>query len=732
MNDGSGGANPGLERLRALAAQHGIADHYYDIWGARCEVPAAGLRQLLHCLGIAAGDEAQVEAALAATAASGLARASILPLVLVAWDGQPALELHLPELPETCTWELIEEGGTRHRGTLEGGRLALPGGLPIGYHSLALRQCVEAGGRTLGNSLLIAAPAHCEQPAAVSNGRRAWGLAVQLYGIRSARNWGVGDFTDLRRIIDQAAAAGAAMVGLNPLHALFPHDAMRASPYSPSSRRFINVVYLDVEAIAEFADCRQARERVEAKDFQLRLRQLRANHWVDYAGAWAAKLEILELLFAHFLHAHPPGSTDPRAAGFLAFRAKAGPALRRHALFEAAQESLYAADPACWGWPVWPEAWRDPDGAQVAQFARSHGERIAFYEYLQWQADEQLARASAACRERGMGIGLYQDLAVSVDRGGAEVWTQQELFALEASIGCPPDEFNLKGQDWGLVPMHPSRLRERALSPFILALRACMRHAGALRIDHVMGLARLFWVPRAGSAQAGSYVRYPFDEMLAVLALESRRNRCLIIGEDLGTVPDEVREGMQRTGILAYRVLYFSRGWHGNFLLPHEFDPDAMVTVSTHDLATLRGYWRGLDLRWREELGLYPTAETGLKQRSQRGRDLAALTDCLRRAQLLPSTAQLDEQGVVELDEAVAVSVQQYISRSASRLLCVQIEDVLDCAEQANLPGTVNEHPNWRRKLPVALEDWALDGRLARLGAALATERGPSMAAAGH
>ena len=307
------------------------------------------------------------------------------------------------------------------------------------------------------------------------------------------------------------------------------------------------------------------------------LSRLRDSALVDYAGVAEVKSRVLNLIYARFRAGHLiPGSE--RADAFAGFRARGGAALRFHALFEAIQEHFFAVDAAAYGWPAWPEAFRDPGSPAVERFAAEHAERVEYYEYLQWQADLQLGAARARVLAR-LGVGLYVDLAVSIDRAGAEAWTHRRVLASGASVGAPPDAFNMRGQNWGLPPLIPHRLRAAGYAPFIDTLRANMRHAGALRIDHVMGLLRLFWIPEGG---AGAYVRYPFADLLGILALESQRHRCLIIGEDLGTVPDEVRTALTATGILSYRLLYFRRG-RDDFLPPSDYPVQALVAASTHD-----------------------------------------------------------------------------------------------------------------------------------------------------
>jgi (1->4)-alpha-D-glucan 1-alpha-D-glucosylmutase len=727
------------DALAQLAARHGIALEYHDIWGHRHRVPDASLVALLGAMGVRAGSPREIAAAISAHDAERW-RAVLPPAVVVRANGHAwKVRLHLPGALDSATleWRIVEEGGAAHHGAFEPARLpgpeqatvdraphvarelALELGLPPGYHRLEILQ----GGRVVGETLFVVAPRSCYRPPSLEGDGRVWGSQAQLYGVRSERNWGVGDFTDLRALVDQWGARGAGIVGLNPVHALFPHNPAHASPYSPSSRLFTNVLYLDVEGLDDFRECEEARRLVRSAEFQSRLKSLRDAELVDYPAVAAAKFRILEMAYAHFRARHL-ASGDARANAFRGFQAAGGEALRRHALFEALQEHFHRDDPAIWGWPVWPAAFRDPGSPAVASFAREHADRVEFYEYLQWQADLQLGHAGRRSFELGLAVGLYADLAVSVDRAGADAWANQALYALAASIGAPPDDFNLKGQDWGLPPLVPARLRVAAYAPFIATLRANMKHAGALRIDHVMGLARLFWVPPGGTPAAGAYVQYPFDDLVGILALESQRNRCLVIGEDLGTVPDEVRATLGAAGVLSYRLLYFERLAGGDFKPPADYPKNALVAAATHDLPTLAGWWAGRDLTLRAELGLFPTPEAREAQIIARSQDRARMLLALEREALLPPGATANPVSLPEMTPAFARGLALYLARSPAQVMVVQLEDVLGVPDQANLPGTVDQHPNWRRKLPLALERFPEDERFVELARALARLRG--------
>ena len=551
--------------------------------------------------------------------------------------------------------------------------------------------------------------------------QRMFGPAVQLYALRSRRNWGIGDFTDLSTLIELAAARGADLVGVNPLHALFPTAPEAASPYSPSNRRMLNVLYVDVEAVAELVECEAARARVGASAFREQLARLRSAPLVDYAGVASLKLDVLGMLYRRFRDHHLARGTA-RAQAFRAFQASGGDDLAKHAAFEALHETLCAANPRATP-ASWPASLRDPGSPEVAAFTDAHRERTEFFEYLQWQAQAQLAAVAARARATGMAVGLYRDLAVGVNSAGSEAWQDAPLFAHATHVGAPPDEFNQKGQDWGLPPWIPQRLAQAHFDSWTAVLRANMRFAGALRIDHVMGLARLFWVPAGASPDAGAYVRYPFDDLLAILAHESRRAKCLIVGEDLGTVPDTVRDAMARLGILSYRVLLFERRSDDSFAPPIDYPVDALATFSTHDLPTLRGFLEQTDLRARDALGLFPTPQLREHLYALRRADHARLRAALRDAGLLEESATADGTPAPQFDDALVRAVHAYLARTPSRLMTFQLEDVFGAGEQVNLPTTTEDrYPNWRRKLPLDLERYASDGRFDAVCAAIRAE----------
>lgn len=699
-----------LADLAEQARRLGVADRYHGFWGKEEFVPEAVLRRAITAMGDDSAANAQQPAGL--------------PPVHVVREGD-AVALQWPWHDGAAgRWSLAAEDGgpvlasgdVHHEHGHAGLHLAVD--LAPGYYRLQLDAAPQDACR------LVVAPRHCWVAPGLQEGERWWGCTIQLYALRSSRNWGIGDFGDLRRLCDAAAHQGASFIGLSPLHALFPHNAESASPYSPSSRKALNPIYLDVQSLVDLSGCDEAVQKVQSEAFDDRLRTLRDTEMVDYAGVAAAKVEVLRILWRHF-EQHELRSENSRGVHFLRFLRERQDTLGRHALFEALQEHLFAADPNVWGWPAWPDTYQDPDGAATQAFAREHASDVQFRLWLQWLAELQLEACQRYARSRGMGIGLYCDLAVGVNGGGAETWTEQPLFALGMHAGAPPDPLAPAGQDWGLPPWSPRRLRAARYQPFIDTLRANMRHCGALRLDHVMALMRLFWTGPDG----GTYVDYPLEDLLGVLALESQRHQCMVIGEDLGNVAPRMREAMREGSLLSYRPLLFEREDDGSFRRPAGWQQKALAVVSTHDLPTLRGFWLGEDIELSARLGLYPDQAAREAQVINRAQDRAHLLLALQREDLLPEGASVQPTSLPDATQALVDAVYAYLARTPCWLVGVQLEDVTGQLLQVNVPGTTEDRfPNWRRKLSVTVEALGSDPRWSSLAAVLRAERtGPSV-----
>ena len=686
-----------LDRLCELA---GIETSYWDLGGTLHEVPGATKSALLVAMGHEIETQDAIETSINALEMRRWGRC--LAPVCVLRQGEPAgiIVTHdVTQQEQEQIWRLeYEQGGfvsgafypdhleRRESRRIEGRDfirrvLPLPGDMPAGYHELTI-----SGGRLKAKSRIIVTPKTAFRPEAIRGGK-AWGAAHQLYALRSPENQGIGDFSDLARLGASVAQAGGAVLGLNPLHALFPSAPEKASPYAPSSRNFINPLYIDVTAIPESAQYRnpQGQEQETAL--------------VDHEALVAHKLPALRRAFARF----EAGRDADRRADLARFSKEGGAKLYHFALYQALEAHFGVAAQG------WPPEFQNPDSAEVARFARQKSLEINFHVWLQWIAQGQLERAARQARQSGLSIGLYGDLAVGVDAWGADAWGSGGIYVRGVEFGAPPDPFSADGQNWGMPPLDPIKLREAAYQPFIDMLRANMRHMGALRIDHVMWLQRMFWIPQGKRAVDGTYIRYPVDDLMGILALESQRHECLVIGEDLGTVPGGFAEKMESYGLFSYRLMRFERYPDGLFKRPSTYKPDALAMFGSHDLPPIAGYREGRDL---DELAKLGRLEEGARE--ARRRDLEMLSNALRDQQLWPEGADTDM-------EAIILAVHRFLARSSSALMMVNLEDVLALREQVNIPGTYLECPNWRRRLPKDLDD--IHARLMQLGPVLGEER---------
>jgi 4-alpha-glucanotransferase len=521
---------------------------------------------------------------------------------------------------------------------------------------------------------------------------RAWGIGCQLYALRSKRNWGIGDFEDLARFAEIAAAAGADFVGVNPLHALFTAAPERSSPFSPSNRLFLNPLYIAVDKAPGFAGMKDALAPPEG---------LHETELIDYRHVGASKIKALLILFRIF-QTHGK-KTDHKA--YERFVAERGTSLYLHALFEALSEAMVQLGNGP-TWHGWPEEYAHPGTDAVRAFAEEQQERVAFHTWLQWLADKQLVAAQKRARKAGLRIGFYLDLAVGVSPDGSATWSDRDLIVPTARIGAPPDYFNEAGQDWGLAPLSPAALVERGFEPYREAIDAALRHAGAIRIDHAMSLYRLFWIAEGLTAADGLYVRYPFHAMLKTLGAVSQARHAIVIGEDLGVVPPGFREVMQRTEIQSYRVFFFEK-YDDFFTPPVHYPREALACLTIHDLHTLAGWWSGHDIEVRHAIGMVEGVDR-FRLREERAHWRRRLLGLLDEQGLLPDGMEpflrAEAEAPTEMPESLAVALHVAIARAPSRLVVVQAEDLTGAVEQVNIPGTTTEHPNWRRKLNVDLE----------------------------
>ncbi|HEY9043027.1 MAG TPA: 4-alpha-glucanotransferase [Rheinheimera sp.] len=557
--------------------------------------------------------------------------------------------------------------------------------LPLGYHQLQL-----SNGTQQYSQQLIITPQRCFQLHDKAVLHKTFGPAIQLYAVRSTRNWGLGDFADLQQMVAPLAAQGVDFIGLNPLHALYPELPQDCSPYSPNSRLWLNTQYVALEYTEEYQHCDAAQKLVASENFQQQLQQLRNCSDVDYIGVAALKKSVAVLLWQQFKQQHLTNNTA-RAQLYQQFVAKSADSLRQLAIHQVLQGQMFAKDWNMAAWQSFPPELQDPQSAAVAAFAREHSDAIELQLYLQWQAQQQLAEVKRLCQQHGMAIGLYCDVAVGTSRSSAESWGAPEDYLLDLSVGAPADIMAPKGQNWGLLAYNPQTLRQKAYQPFIQLIQANMRYAGALRLDHVMALLRLWCCPLGADATAGAYIRFPAADLFAILALESQRNSCVVIGEDLGTVPVEISHLMAQYQVLSYRVFMLEQK-AGSYEHASQTYPElALATVSTHDMPTLVGYWQEHDLALRHQLDLFPNPQVADSLYQLRADEKHLMRDRL----------QLEEGNYSQLIRASHL----FTASQPARLFAFQLEDLLQMSTPVNIPGTSTEYPNWRRKLIHNIED---------------------------
>ncbi len=703
--------------LVELAERFGIATEYEDWSGRRLTVAESTLVAVLAALGVAAATEPERRAALTAHDRAYWSRA--LPPTVLARAGRPTqFWVHVTHGHPAEVWLQLEDG-TRRTGIRQvdnftppfhlDGRLVgeasfvLPDDVPLGYHRLHLRS-----GDDEASAALIVTPNWLRLPERLG-GRRTWGLATQIYSVRSRQSWGIGDLTDLTDLaVWSASVHGAGYVLVNPLHAAAPTKPMEPSPYLPTSRRFVNPLYLRVEAIPEFAYLRKRRRVWRLRDgVQQHSDSLDA---IDRDTAWAAKRAALAQVYR-----------VPRTAGrdlaYAGFCAREGAALDDFATWCALAEK-YGGD-----WHQWPQSLQHPGADGVAEFVTKHAKAVDFHRWLQWQLDEQLAAAQSHAVAAGMSLGIMHDLAVGVHPSGADAWALQDVLALGVTAGAPPDEFNQLGQDWSQPPWRPDRLEDQEYRPFRALIRSVLRHAGGVRIDHIIGLFRLWWIPQGEAPTQGTYVRYDHEAMIGIVALEAHRAAALVVGEDLGTVEPWVRDYLRTRGVLGTSILWFEldRDGDGGPLPAERWREYCLSSVTTHDLPPSAGYLAGEHVRLRDSLGLLtrPVDEELAAAKAERAAWIAEL----RHVGLLSQETDSEENSAQTM-----LALYRYLGRTPSRLLGLALTDAVGDRRTQNQPGTSDEYPNWRVPLsgpdgrPMLLEDVLSDPRAIALAEAMRAE----------
>jgi 4-alpha-glucanotransferase len=737
--------------LAALAERAGIAAEYHDIGGVRHVTADHTKRDILRAMGFQVDSTAALAVAIREWDEAPWRRPCD-PVRIVHEEevGAPILCCFAledgKERSITVKWQLNDESGTLiQEGQagpglaatevkfIDGGRrvrveLPAPKGLPLGYYDFMIRAEGLVGGST-GTLRLIVAPQHCYVPPSLEEGRRCWGLALQLYSLSSGRNWGCGDLSDLNQVVEWAGKRlGAGLIGLNPLHAIRNTVPHHTSPYAPYNRLAINELYIDLERLPEFFASEDAQKLYRSAEFQAKLQALRENRRVDYDAIAEAKRTMLDLAYRQFLkeaYAGAEPNLEPKTARaklLERFIQAEGEPLELYATFQTLEEERRMIQSKTVTWQEWPKQFVSP-GSAAREYGRRHRKRIRFFQYIQWIASEQLQEVRRTAEAAGMPIGIYIDLALGAERTGAEAWMYQSVMALDADCGAPPDAFAPQGQNWGLPPLNPVALRPSRYELLIQLLRKNMRFGGAIRLDHVMAFCRLFWIPKGKSATEGTYVHYPFEDLLAIIALESHRSKTVVIGEDLGTVPDWVREHLTKAHVLSYRVVYFERRGDGSWKSPGEYPQQALAVAGTHDLPTLTGFWSGEDLQLRAGLGAFPDEASRRQAWEERQRDKGRMLAALKQEALLPSGVSDNPAAVPAMTPALCRAIHAYLARTPAWLVLANLEDGLEEISQTNLPGTVENHPNWRRKYASRIDNLIDDERLLELGATLRSIR---------
>lgn len=717
-----------LDELSHLA---GIIPEYYDIFGKRHVISQESKAAILCAMGLHVGtpDEVRLEIEKKRTRPW---QTVLDPVTVISVHAQPhrlAVYMPMPDGKEQAAGidaSIEDEQGDQENIHFPSGsfpidgqqvvrdrrfvRVLLP--LPqkaIGYYTISVacshpEPVFDNGGRSLEKTArLIITPDSCHMPERLQAGK-TWGVALNMYALRSERNWGVGDLGDLRRALPWLSGLGAGLVGINPIHDIPNTEPFGISPYSPVSRLYRNFIYIDLESVPEISQI------PESTRVQKKREDLRKSERVDYQGVAALKRELLQQAFEVFYRDHYLKET-PRGGAFREYVHTEGAPLEQHALFLALSEYMKSEHNAG-AWPEWPEEYRSAESAAATAFRKKNEKSILFFAYLQWLIDAQMAEASQAASAAHMTVGLYGDLAVGAVDSGSDGWMYQDVLAEQVTVGAPPDDFSADGQDWGFPPMNPDSLRETGYDLFVRTIQKNMQHLGALRIDHAAGLFRLFWIPKGKGPKDGAYVRCNQEELLRIIALESVRNRTLVIGEDLGTITDEMRQGLHRFGILSYRLFYFERNYPDPaFLPPERYPAMALSAVTTHDLPTLYGYWSGRDLDVKKQRGIITDEARYAEQKSNRERDQRLILQALQAHRMLPDSFFGQGPGVPAMTPELCRAIYRYLSVSPSKIVLVSLDDVAGTMDQQNLPGTVSEYPNWMQKCQLSLEEIAADPR---------------------
>jgi 4-alpha-glucanotransferase len=698
------------ETVHELSTLLGVEPHYYDIWGNKHITSLKTKKAILNAMGIQDFQDALRQMKLKPW------NRLMEPVMVVSESEQPQeIPLYFP-LPDgheknvVLRYSIEDESGNIQEHVfesvtpaatrdIEGVRFVMvklhnETGRPPGYYILRVK-CGTPDGEQTGRMKLIVAPEKCH-----CTSGRTWGISTNLYSLRSKRNWGCGDLSDLKALVKWTGKElGGSFVGINPLHSITNRMPYGISPYSSTSRLFRNFIYLDIERILNGS--RKGRKLLKNPEFKIRMDELRNRDLIDYENIALLKLEALKTAFSIFLDTHMKRKTQ-EAKDFKAYVKSEGKALEDFATFMALEEYLRQENQGLYRWQDWPTHYQNPEDPAVIEFRKDYATYVMLYQFIQWHLEKQLQEVSDLAKD--MSVGLYNDLAVGSSGGGSEAWSFKDVFAFGVTAGAPPDAFSMNGQDWGFPPLIPEALKESGYELFIKTIQHNLQHADALRIDHALGLFRLFWIPEGMTPHEGTYVRYPYEDLLGIIALESVRNQCVIIAEDLGTIGEEVRDAISKFGMLSYRLFYFERDWpNRTFLPPGAYPKMALTSVTTHDLPTLNGYWKGRDIAVKTELDLYPDESARLNDIDTRNHDKQLMLDALK--DFLPEGISADAGSIPSITPEISLSIHRFLASTSCLIVAVSLDDIMAVNDQQNMPGTIDQHPNWRQRTPFELDE---------------------------
>lgn len=727
--------------IHELSELCGIVSEYWDILGKKHITPVETKKAILSAMKMKIDSEEDAVKEIHERKWKPW-RSFIEPVHVVSVKEQPfKVPVYIPihegeEKRLSLSWSIESENGQRDEFLISGENLTISeqqwingiryikiniqdtGNRDIGYYVIHIEckhpENIFPEGTNLlkKTSRIVVTPDTCFIPPELHN-RRTWGLSVNLYSIRSFRNWGIGDFTDLKEIIRWTADLKGGFIGINPLHALQNTKPLGISPYSPISRLYKNIIYLDIESIPEVSESKDAQGILTSSSFKRELNKIKKEKLIDYEQTASLKDRILRQAFEFFYEQYYTQNT-PQGREFKKYISDEGDALEFFATYMTLSDFFCCGDHNS-SWQQWAQKYHNPSSVAVQEFRKRHEREILFYKYIQWLIDGQLKEAVKLTRELGMVVGLYNDLAIGSVGGGSDAWNYQDVIG-GADVGAPPDDFSPDGQNWGFPPMIPERLRETGYELFIQTVRKNMKHGGALRIDHAPGLFRLYWIPYGISPKEGAYIRYPSEDLLRIIALEGVRNKTMVIAEDLGTVGENVRETLKKFQMLSYKLFYFERNYPDPSFLPPEKYPDmALCAVTTHDLPTIYGYWKGQDIKMRKKLGMY--TDEGLWQRhvEERERDKQLIISALKSQDIIPVDFPSKPKRLTQMTPELCIAIYQYLARTPCKLLHVSLDDVIGNLNQQNMPGIVDSYPNWMQKTPLTLEEMVEDERFVDL-----------------